>query len=78
MIKKFYTDYGTKKEFLDVRFWDSKENKDKWKKTKLVEITHASNDEVKEILFGEGSEEWINHDDYNIVKYNCKDYVKKK
>lgn len=76
--KKFYTDYGTEKEFLDVRFWDSEEKKDNWKKTELVDVSYKSNDEIKEILFGEGSEERNNHDDYSIFNHNCKHYVKQK
>ena len=76
--KMFFTDYGTKKEYLDVRFWDSAENKDKWKKIKKVGTSNATSEDVKGILFGEKSENWNDHDDYKTFKHNCKHYAKEK
>ena len=72
----FFTDYGTKKEYLDVRFSYSTENKDKWKKIKKVGTSNATSEDIKGILFGEKSENWNNHDDYKTFKHNCKHYAK--
>ncbi len=76
--KMFFTDFGTKKEFLDVRFWDSEEKKDKWKKIEKVGTSNATNDDIKKIFFGEKSEQWNSHDDYKPFAHNCKHYVKEK
>ena len=76
--KMFFSDYGTNMEFLDVRFWDSKEEKEKWTTTKKIVSYNISNDDMKEILFGEESEEWDNHDNYKLIDHNCKKYVNAK
>ena len=75
--KMFFTDYGTKKEYLDVRFWDSAENKDKWKKIKKVGTSNATSEDVKGILFGEKSENWNDHDDYKTF-YIIENIMQKK
>ena len=76
--KKFFTDYGVGEKDLEVRFWDDKEEKDNWDKIEKVGTSKISNDEVKDILFGESSEKWTNSDDYKLIKHNCQDYSKEK
>ena len=76
--KKFYTDYGVGEGDLEVRFWDEKENKDNWDKIEKVGTSKASDDKVKDILFGESSEDWTNKDDYHFFKHNCQKYTKEK
>ena len=76
--KMFYSDYGVGEGDLEVRFWDGDEEKDKWKKIEKVRTSKASDDKVKEILFGEKSEKWTNRDDYKLLKHNCQDYSKEK
>ena len=62
-----YFDYGTKeKGSLDFRIWDSKDKVDNWKGIKKVGTSNASDDDVKNILYGEESDEWTDHNDYNI------------
>lgn len=76
--KKFFTDYGVGEGELEVRFWDDKENKDNWDKIEKVGTSKASDKEVKEIFFGESSEDWTNKDDYHLIKHNCQGYSKEK
>ena len=76
--KKFFTDYGVGEGDLEVRFWDDKEEKDNWDKIEKVGTSEVSNDGVKDILFGQSSEKWTNHDDYKTLKHNCQDYSKEK
>ena len=73
-----YSDYGVNENNSSVRFWDSNENKENWADTKIVGKTNASDNEVKEIFFGEKSEKWEDPKDYNFVFHNCQDYAKEK
>ena len=74
----FYSDYGVNEGNLGVRFWDGKDNKEKWEKMEKVGKSYASDKEVKDILFGQKSEKWANPNDYNILARNCKDYSNEK
>ena len=76
--KKFFADYGVGEGDLEVRFWDDKENKDNWEKIEKVGTTNASDEKIKDILFGESSEKWTNPDDYKVLNHNCQDYAKEK
>lgn len=76
--KMFFTDYGTNKEFLDVRFWDSSENKDNWRTIEKVGTSNATDNQVKKIFFGKKSDNWNNHDDYSVRNHNCKHYANEK
>ena len=74
----FYSDYGVKEGDLKLRFWDSKENKEDWKRTTMVGKSNCSNYEVKEILVGEKSENWRNPNGYTKIFNNCQHYTNKK
>ncbi len=71
-----FSDYGVKDNHLAVRFWDSKENKDKWSVVEKVGVSNASDKEIMDIFFGEKSENWINPNNYNLLLHNCQDYSK--
>lgn len=73
-----YSDYGVNENNLGVRFWDGKENKENWAKIEKVGETKASDNDVKNIFFGEKSDRWVNPKDYNLVFHNCQDYSKEK
>ena len=58
--KIFYSDYGVNEGNLNVRFWDNNNQKDKWRETEIVGKSNASNEQVKNMLFGKESEKWTN------------------
>lgn len=75
---KFYTDYGVQDENVNVRFWDSKEDKENWEKIKEVGKSNASDNDIKEILFRNNIEKWYDPDGYSLIFHNCQDYSKEK
>ena len=76
--KILFSDYGVNEGNLAVRFWDSKENKDKWKDVKEVGKSNASDNDINNIFFGPKSEKWTNPHNYNLFFHNCQDYSKEK
>ena len=75
--KMLYSDYGVdNEEKLHVRFWDSNHPKDQWRDVKNVGSSRASNDQVKNIFFGQQSEQWTNPYDYSLASHNCQHYAK--
>ena len=74
--KILFSDYGVNEGNLAVRFWDSQENKDKWKVLKEVGKSNASDNDINNIFFGPKSEKWTNPHNYNLFFHNCQDYSK--
>ncbi len=71
-------DYGNKEFDFDFGFKVT-DNLDEWAIKTREGICKKSDDEIKEIFFGEEAEKkWSSSREYNLLKHNCQNYAQEK